>query len=155
MAAKLKVTEEAIQITCADWLRLAYPEGGPVIWWHPPNGGKLSKAQAGIFKAMGLRKGLPDLGFAWREELVIVLAGLSRVGTLKLGSETAVRIVSRSAVFELKNATGSLSPDQRFIRDWCKALGIPWGMGRSIEDLQTFLKGVPGFPAPRGGYSLL
>lgn len=32
-------------------------------WFHVPNGGKRSKAQAGIFKAMGVKAGVPDLVF--------------------------------------------------------------------------------------------
>ena len=33
----------------------------PGKWFHPPNGGKRSKAEAGIFKSLGVKKGVPDV----------------------------------------------------------------------------------------------
>jgi hypothetical protein len=51
--------EQALHIAVADFLRVALP--AHVIWNHVPNGGARSKAEAGIFKEMGVRAGWPDI----------------------------------------------------------------------------------------------
>ncbi len=67
--------EQALQIACVEWAdRAAFPE---FVWqssrWlappvkigeflhHVPNGGARTPAEGGIFKAMGVRAGYPDL----------------------------------------------------------------------------------------------
>lgn len=55
--------EDALQILVCDFLRLAIKR--PDRFWFCPNGGNLSKAQAGKFKRMGLTPGVGDLHFAW------------------------------------------------------------------------------------------
>lgn len=63
----MKRPEEAIHRAIAEWLQWAVPPppDGPA-WFHPPNGGGRSKAEAGIFKAMGVKPGVPDLVFIWK-----------------------------------------------------------------------------------------
>lgn len=55
-------TEEEEQITLFEWagrMTYTYPE---LRWlYHVPNGGSRGKAEAGRFKAMGVRKGVPDV----------------------------------------------------------------------------------------------
>lgn len=54
--------EEALHKCCFDWIfanENLYPE---LRWvFHSPNGGKRTKAQAGRFKAMGVRPGVVDI----------------------------------------------------------------------------------------------
>jgi len=51
--------EQALQIAVVEFLDCALPIGA--IAHHSPNGGGRSKAEAGLFKAMGVRRGWPDL----------------------------------------------------------------------------------------------
>ena len=55
----MKRPEQALQINLVSALRLMLPEPWLVV--HVPNGGGRSKAEAGIFKAMGVLAGFPDL----------------------------------------------------------------------------------------------
>ena len=52
--------EEALQRAVASYLDLALPHDA--VWFHPPNGGARSKAEAGIFKA---RSQGPDTIMYW------------------------------------------------------------------------------------------
>lgn len=55
-------TEDEEQIALfqwADWLSGRYPELKLLL--HIPNGGKRGKAEAGRFKAMGVKPGVPDI----------------------------------------------------------------------------------------------
>ena len=51
--------EERLQRALVQHLRLRLPT--PWLVFHVPNGGARSKAEAGIFKAMGVLAGVPDL----------------------------------------------------------------------------------------------
>ena len=51
--------EETLHRACVAYLRASLPK--PWIVWHAPNGGGRSKAEAGIFKALGVLAGMPDL----------------------------------------------------------------------------------------------
>ncbi|WP_083891502.1 VRR-NUC domain-containing protein [Fibrella aestuarina] len=56
--------ETQFQIVCVRWFReLAYRPFARLLY-HVPNGGKRTKAEAGIFKAMGVQPGTPDLHLA-------------------------------------------------------------------------------------------
>ena len=50
--------EDQLQITCAYFLRMKYPE---LKWFHSPNGGNRNKDEARKFKAMGVSPGVPDI----------------------------------------------------------------------------------------------
>lgn len=52
--------EEAEQRALMDWLRLQHPEAFEHTC-HVPNGGGRSKAEAGIFRALGVKGGVPDV----------------------------------------------------------------------------------------------
>jgi hypothetical protein len=55
----MKRPEQQIHIAIAEHLRV---RPAPGLWWmHPPLGGFRTKTEAGIFKAMGVRPGTPDL----------------------------------------------------------------------------------------------
>lgn len=52
--------EEDLQRTIAEYLNIIAPMKG--FWWsHIAHGGKRTKAEAGIFKAMGLKPGIADI----------------------------------------------------------------------------------------------
>lgn len=54
--------EQEQQIALMDWARLARATSPDLdLLFHIPNGGGRSKAEAGIFKAMGVKAGIPDL----------------------------------------------------------------------------------------------
>ena len=88
--------EQEMQIACASYLydRQAYVKD--LIFCHVPNGGKRSKAEAGIFKAMGVQAGAPDL-IIWMKGTIIQI--------------------------ELKVVKGVLSDAQKAFRDRLTALG--------------------------------
>ena len=54
--------EEDLQKACFDWV-FAHERRYPALRWvfHSPNGGQRTKAQAGRFKAMGVRAGVVDI----------------------------------------------------------------------------------------------
>jgi len=105
--------EEHLHRTVADFLSLALPE--TVTWWHVPNGGGRSAAEAGILKAMGVKAGVPDLQF-------ILPPG-------------------RAAFIELKPRGGVLSEPQRAMRDRLVAAGCDWALARSVEAVEATLRG--------------
>lgn len=108
--------EDDLQIATADFLDLALPDNAR--WFHVPNGGKRGKAEAGRFKAMGVKPGVGD---------VIVLFGPIYI------------------MVEMKTATGSLSPEQREWRAFCRSVGAPWKLCRSVLEVEDFLRscGLP------------
>lgn len=54
--------EESLHISCFDWI-FSHESLYPDLRWvfHSPNGGRRTKAQAGRFKAMGVRAGVVDI----------------------------------------------------------------------------------------------
>ena len=54
------MTEDAIQITLLEWLRLAHPKAWPLCH-HSPNGGARNAITGARLKCMGVRRGFPDL----------------------------------------------------------------------------------------------
>lgn len=52
--------EERLQIACVRWMQHQWPKYAPCLQ-HLANGGYRTKAEAAIFKAMGVRPGYPDL----------------------------------------------------------------------------------------------
>jgi hypothetical protein len=60
--------ETKLQISIMRWWALEYRELGCPnrdLLFHVPNGGQRSKRSAAIFKAMGVRAGIPDLLLAY------------------------------------------------------------------------------------------
>lgn len=57
---KRKYPEDDAQRALVQWLDLAHPATA-LHTIHVPNGGRRSAAQAGIFKALGVRAGVPDI----------------------------------------------------------------------------------------------
>lgn len=61
---KINQPEQQLQRAVAQYLDAVLP--ADVVWFHPPNGGFRTKAEAGIFKALGVKPGVPDIVIIWR-----------------------------------------------------------------------------------------
>lgn len=107
--------ENPLQITVAAFLDRALPP--PLKWLHVPNGELRDPAAAGKLKAMGTKPGAADcLILGWRGSGFIWI--------------------------ELKSRSGRLSADQKAWRDWCRAIGAPWFLCRSLEDVVESLESL-------------
>jgi hypothetical protein len=102
--------EELIQRSVKQYLDVAAPR---LIWYSCPNGG-VSKGQNGRNKAMGVRKGVPDLHF--------VLSG------------------GKIAYIELKAPDGRLSPEQKAFQSVCALMEIPHAVCRSLDEVKATLR---------------
>lgn len=56
-----RVSRPEEQIQAAVVLHLTIRAVSGVVWWHTPNGGSRTVAEAGKFKALGVKAGVPDL----------------------------------------------------------------------------------------------
>ena len=104
--------EEIIHRAVVDYLLLVLPAG--IVFFHPANGGARSKAEAGIFKALGVKAGTPDL--------VFILPG------------------GRAVFAEIKGPNGRLSPSQKAFKEDVEELGCPWVEVKSIDDMKAALQ---------------
>ncbi len=105
--------EEALQRAVASYLDLALPKDA--VWFHCPSGGGRSKAEAGIFKAMGVKAGVPDL--------IIIYQG-------------------RVTAIELKAPGGTLSPGQKLMHARLSLAGVLVYTATRIEEVEGFLRGA-------------
>ena len=105
--------EEQLHRSVVDLLRL-YEARGSLTFTHCPNGGWRSKAEAGAFKAMGVRAGVPDL-LVWTQD-------------------------SGHFAIELKAGAGKLSPAQVAWHDTVSSLGHRVYVCRSIDDVERCLR---------------
>lgn len=92
------------------------PEEWRLLLHHSPNGGKRSESEAARFKAMGTRKGFPDL--------ILALPCNGYHG----------------AFFELKSEKGKTSKEQRDYLALLKKQGYKTFVTRSYEDFDKQLK---------------
>lgn len=114
MSGKRNREEDALQIAAVQFIRLALPG---CVCFHVPNGGARTKAEAGIFKAMGVVAGIPDL---W-----IVYAG----STLAL---------------EMKAPMGVMGDSQLAVHKALEAQGCSVGTAWSLADVERLLRVVWG-----------
>jgi hypothetical protein len=106
----MKRPEQELQIDVAAHLDMCLPRDA--VWFHVPNGGKRTKAEAGILKAMGVKAGVHDVWIFWRG---IVLA------------------------IELKAAAGKLTDHQVLMKLRLQRAGVFCAEARSIEDVYAVL----------------
>ena len=109
--------EEALQRAVASYLDLALPDD--VVWHHSPNGGARSKAEGGVFKAMGTRPGWPDIE--------IISRGFAGHG--------------RAYFIELKAPNGRLSPNQKTCHAVLQKTGAPVAVCQRVEEVEGTLRG--------------
>jgi hypothetical protein len=99
--------EDALQKSLVDFVRTVLPG---VVVFAIPNGGKRTKAEAGILKATGVLAGVSDLEI-WPDE-----------------------IAPRSLFVEVKTDAGKLSVEQRSFGRRAAARGHYFVVWRSIDD---------------------
>jgi len=111
-------SEHALQVAVAHMLQLVLdPER---TWWSAVDhgAGKLSKTAAGMMKARGVKRGLPDF---------IVMAYACAPSMIGI---------------ELKTEKGQLSDHQRAVGDAWRSMGFPVYVARSLEEVQEVLEHV-------------
>lgn len=123
----LKISETQIQIAILDWARWhenQHPALRNLI--HIPNQGKRSWRQGKEFKAMGLKKGFPDLF------LFHPLDG-------KLDPAWSYPVAYGLAI-EVKSEKGKLSLEQLYWKKLLTDAGYWWREIRSVDEGIAFLK---------------
>lgn len=105
--------EQELQIAAAQMLQAVLPPS--VLWWHTPNGGGRSRAEAGLFRAMGVRAGVPDLVFVLPD--------------------------GKAAFIELKVQRHTPSPAQDAFMEKALAVGCRVQVCRSLEEVFYTLEG--------------
>lgn len=108
--------EDALQRQVASFLNVTCPD---LIWFHPANGEARDARTGAKLKAMGVRRGVPDLVF--------------------------VLPTGKVAFIELKAPKGRLTPHQIAFASDCDELGVPYLVCRSLAEVQGALNawGVP------------
>jgi len=106
-------TEQAIQRAVVDYLRVM-ENLGELFYFHVPNGGRRSKAEAGIFKSLGVRAGVPDLALMFPD--------------------------GRTAFIEVKAPKGYLSAAQKAFRNTAEGFGFPYADCRSVTEVEAFVR---------------
>ena len=99
--------EARTQAAVVEWIRLVAPQ---LIAFHVPNGGYRTPAEAARMKWVGVLAGVPDLVVLGRD--------------------------GQSWLIEVKAEHGTLSAEQRAMRDRCTALRIPFVVAKSIYDVR-------------------
>lgn len=122
MSARCHRPEQAIQRAAVQYLRLM-ENLGELTFFHVPNGGRRSKVEAGIFKGLGVRAGVPDL--------VLLFPG------------------GRTAFIELKAEGGRLSTSQRAFRNTVEYLGFPYAECRDLNAVELFVRELIAAPIRR------
>lgn len=118
-ARRMRRPEQDLQRTVVAFLRRFMPEPPEgAFWFHVPNGGGRSKIEGAIFKAMGVKAGVPDLIFIWR---------------------------GRTIAIELKGPDGRLTAIQKEVQSALTLAGAVVHEARSLEAVVEFLK-VVGIP---------
>lgn len=100
------------QIQAAVCLHLAIRAVAGVVWWHTPNGGSRTPAEAGRFKALGVKAGIPDV-LALRD--------------------------GRLYALELKALGGRLSPAQTEMLDQLRAAGAETAVAVGLDEALAVL----------------
>jgi len=109
----MKHTEDKIQIAAVRWFKLHYPE---IVIHHSPNGGYRTKAEAGIFKAMGTMAGFADL---------IILKPTMNYNAFFI---------------EFKSEKGRQTQSQKDFQSKCEEYGYKYAICRSVEDFRKIVK---------------
>ncbi len=104
--------EEILQRQVADYLDRLLPDDA--LWWHTPNGGGRTKAEAGALKAQGVKPGVSDVLIMYRGYLWGI---------------------------ELKAPGKYPTQAQRDWRDAMLAQGFQWDCCRSLDEVEATLLG--------------
>lgn len=104
-------TEDQLHKSIAKYLGYVLDE---TFWHHSPNGGKRNLKEAKKFRAMGVKAGFPDL--------VFILSG------------------GRVSFAEIKPEGKYLSKVQKEVRAELEALGCPYVVVHSIDEMECALR---------------
>lgn len=91
-------TEDVEQMCLFRWADAQsgkYPELS--LMYHIPNGGKRGKAEAGRFRAMGVKSGVPD---------IFLPVGVQKIDSVDRGQYTIIRTKYNGLYIELKRLRG-------------------------------------------------
>ena len=121
--AKRNRPEQAIHQAAVQYLRIM-ENLGELIFFHPASGGARSKAEAGIFKSLGVKPGVPDL--------VLLFPG------------------GRCAFIEIKADKGRLSAAQKAFKNSAENLGFPFAECRAVDGVERFVRKLIAAPPDRG-----
>ena len=91
----------------------------PAFWFHCPNGGARSKVEGAIFKAMGVKPGIPDCIVVWNAD----------------GKDIFLGPVPQILAIELKAKNGRETPDQRRKLAQFKAVGASVAVCKSLDEV--------------------
>jgi len=105
-----KRPEQVLQRSVGQFLDLALPSNA--IWLHYPSGGFRRPVEAKIFRALGVRAGVPDL-------LVVYEGGAYGI--------------------ELKASGRGLTPVQRAMHARLEACGVPCAVAQTVDEVAAFL----------------
>lgn len=125
----MKRPEEALHRACVAYLRAALPN--PWLVWHTPNGGGRSKAEAGIFKALGVLAGMPDL---------LVLGPNSQLLAIEFKAPPR-----RLPSGRLSKAKPVLNPAQRARQADLGACGVPYLV---VDDMAAMIQALRALGVP-------
>lgn len=106
-----KRPEEIFQRAVAQYLDLALPEDA--VFFHCPNGGARSKAAAGIFKAMGVKAGIPDIIVIYQGQ-VVAIELKAPGGTLSLAQKAMHEHLTNAGA--LVYTATRIEEEERFLR---------------------------------------
>lgn len=115
MTSKRNRPEQAIQRAVVEYLRIL-ENLGELTFFHVPNGGGRSRTEAGIFKGLGVRAGVPDL--------VLMLPG------------------GRTAFIEIKAPQGRMSQAQKTFKNTAETMGFPFIEARGVDEVEKFVRGL-------------
>ena len=108
--------EEHTQEQCVRWFELAYPKLAGLLH-HSPNGGRRNAREGARFKAMGTRKGFPDL---------VLFFPAKRFHGLFI---------------EMKTAKGKQQPSQKVWQERAERAGYKYAICRSVEEFVAEING--------------
>lgn len=94
-----------------------------VLFFHCPNGGARSKAEAGILKAMGVKAGVNDLYFSWPIE-----------------HSDLPPDYHKTLWIELKAGKGRLSTEQAKFQGQARHIGHHVAIARTIDEIEPILR---------------
>ena len=122
MSARRQRPEQAIHRAAVQYLRLL-ENIGELTFFHVPNGGGRSRTEAGIFKGLGVRAGVPDLVLLFPD--------------------------GRCAFIELKSEGGRLSAAQKAFKNQAEGFGFPYAECRDLNEVERFVRRLIANPVRR------
>lgn len=122
-------SEERLHRALVAYLRLALPK--PWLVAHVPNGGGRSKAEAGIFKAMGVLAGMPDL---------LVIGPYTKTPGIPRVIAIEVKAPPKVLIRGLSKARPRVSDAQRDVIEALGQCGIPTLIVNNLDEAVRALR---------------